>query len=70
MSSSVGCAITGKAGGFTQIAARNRTRIIRMENGEERIIEIRVDAITSDGKKGQDVRILPGDVIVVPESFF
>ena len=59
-----------KAGGFTPIAARNKTRIIRMENGGERIIEVRVDAITDAGKKGQDVRIMPGDVIVVPESFF
>jgi len=59
-----------KAGGFTQLAARNRTRIVRVENGVEKIIEINVDAITDGGKKAQDVRILPGDVIVVPESFF
>ncbi len=59
-----------KAGGFTQIAARNRTRIIRVEAGVEKIITIKVDAITEAGKKGQDVRIQPGDVIVVPESFF
>jgi len=59
-----------KAGGFTQIAARNRTRIIRVENGIEKIINVRVDAITKSGKKGQDVLIVPGDVIVVPESFF
>lgn len=58
------------AGGFTNIAARNRTRIVRMENGMEKIIEVKVDAITKAGKKGQDVRILPGDVIVIPESFF
>lgn len=59
-----------KAGGFTDIAARNRTRIVRMENGMEKIIEIRVDAITETGKKGQDLLIQPGDVIVVPESYF
>ncbi len=58
------------AGGFTQIAARNRTRIIRVENGVEKIIEVRVDAITGAGKKIQDVLIQPDDVIVVPESFF
>lgn len=58
------------AGGFTRIAARNRTRIIRVENGIEKIIEVRVDAITKTGKKIQDVPIKPGDVIVVPESFF
>ena len=58
------------AGGFTKIAARNRTRIVRVENGEEKIIEVKVDAITKSGKKAFDVRILPGDVIIVPESFF
>jgi len=58
------------AGGFTKIAARNRTRIIRVEDGVEKIINVKVDAITKAGKKAQDIRILPGDVIVVPESFF
>jgi len=60
----------GMAGGFTRIAARNRTRIIRVEDGVEKIIEVKVDAITDAGKKIQDVIIQPGDVIVVPESFF
>ena len=59
-----------QAGGFTPIASRNKTRIIRVENGMEKIINVKVDAITKSGKKGQDVLILPGDVIVVPESFF
>ena len=60
----------GMAGGFTRIAARNKTRIIRLEDGVEKIIEVKVDAITKAGKKIQDVPINPGDVIVVPESFF
>ncbi len=60
----------GMAGGFTRIAARNRTRIIRLKDGVEKIIEVKVDAITKAGKKTQDVPIKPGDVIVVPESFF
>lgn len=59
-----------KAGGFTPIAARNKTRIIRVEDGVEKIITVNVDAITKSGRKGQDVLIVPGDVIVVPESFF
>lgn len=58
------------AGGFTKIAARNKTRIVRVENDVEKIIEVKVDAITKSGKKAHDVRILPGDVIIVPESFF
>ena len=58
------------AGGFTPIAARNRTRIVRVEDGVEKIYEIRVDEITETGKKARDLRVEPGDVIVVPESFF
>lgn len=60
----------GNAGGFTSIAARRKTRIIRVENGVEKIITVNVDAITSAGRKIQDVRIKPGDIIIVPESFF
>jgi polysaccharide export outer membrane protein len=58
------------AGGFTPIAARNRTRIIRVENGVEKILEVQVDAITDAGRKIQDVVIQPNDIIFVPESFF
>lgn len=59
-----------KAGGFTELAARNKTRIIRMEDGVEQIIEVKVDKITESGLKGQDIPVRPGDVIVVPERFF
>ena len=62
--------VIGMAGGFTRIAARNRTRIVRVEEGVEKIIRVKVDAITEAGKKIQDVLIKPGDMIVVPESFF
>jgi len=58
------------AGGFTDIAARNKTRIIRVEDGVEKIIQVQVDAITDAGKKIQDVLIQANDIIVVPESFF
>jgi polysaccharide export outer membrane protein len=60
----------GTAGGFTNIAARKKTRIIRVENGVEKIITVNVDAITSAGRKIQDVRIRPDDIIIVPQSFF
>lgn len=60
----------GMAGGFTPIAARNKTRIVRLEGGVEKIIEVKVDQITGEGKKIHDVLIKADDVIVVPESFF
>jgi polysaccharide export outer membrane protein len=60
----------GTAGGFTNIAGRRKTRIIRVEDGVEKIITVNVDAIISAGRKIQDVRIKPDDIIIVPESFF
>ena len=60
----------GMAGGFTRIASRNSTRIIRLEDGVEKVIRVKVDEITDAGKKVLDVVIKPEDVIVVPESFF
>ncbi|HNY51566.1 MAG TPA: polysaccharide biosynthesis/export family protein [Smithella sp.] len=58
------------AGGFTPIASRNETRIVRNENGIEKIYEVRVDAITKGGKINQAVFVKPNDLIIVPESFF
>ena len=54
------------AGGFNEWATRNRTRIVRLEDGIEKIFEVRVDAITEDGQRGQDILVRPGDIIVVP----
>lgn len=58
------------AGGFTPIAARNKTRIIRVEDDVQKIIEVAVDAITKGGKKVHDVVVRAHDIIIVPESFF
>lgn len=60
----------GMAGGFTRIAAPNRTTIIRMENGQERILQVRVDDITGKGQKGSDISLKDKDIVVVPESYF
>ncbi len=56
----------GIAGGFTPIANRKKTRIIRVESGTEKVITVNIDAITRAGRKIQDVSIQPGDIIVVP----
>jgi polysaccharide export outer membrane protein len=58
------------AGGFTKLAARSKTRIVRVENDVEKIYNVNVDAITRGGKMIQAVLVMPNDLIVVPESFF
>lgn len=59
-----------QAGGLTPIASPNGTRIIRKYNGREETIPVRLNDILKDGDLSQDIPLLPGDLIVVPESFF
>jgi polysaccharide export outer membrane protein len=61
--------VLSKAGGLTQFAAPNRTRIVRVVDGKEKSIQVRVGDILK-GEKTADVTLQPGDVIIVPESYF
>lgn len=58
------------AGGFTQYAATNRTRVIRNNDGRNVTFVVEVTAITKRGEKSKDIRLEPNDVVFVPESFF
>ncbi len=58
------------AGGFSDVASVNNTRVIRTEDGEQKIIPIKVTDITKKGMKDKDVSLRPGDIVYVPESFF
>jgi polysaccharide biosynthesis/export protein len=58
-----------KAGGLTKLAAANRTRVVRVEDGEERVIEVDVEKIM-EGDRSHDQFLKPGDIIVVPEVYF
>ena len=59
-----------EAGGQTKTAALNRTKIIRVVDGEEQTIRVNVESIIKSGEKSKDVLLRPGDIIVVPESYF
>lgn len=59
-----------QAGGLTSTASPNGTRIIRKYNGREEIIPVRLNDILKSGDLSQDIPLRPGDLIVVPESFF
>jgi protein involved in polysaccharide export with SLBB domain len=59
-----------QAGGLTSTASPNGTRIIRKYSGREEIIPVRLNDILKDGDLAHDIPLRPGDLIVVPESFF
>ncbi len=56
------------AGGFTNIAAINNVKIVRLEHGKKVTMPIKANEII-DGKK-EDIPLQPGDMVVVPESFW
>ena len=58
-----------KAGGFTNIAAPNRTKVIRLEDGIEQTIKVNLNKVKK-GDRGLDIILQPGDTIVVPETYF
>ncbi len=55
------------AGGFDKYAAPNRTTIVRIENGEQKVIKIDLEEVIKG--KIQDLPLKPGDRINVPESW-
>jgi len=57
-------------GGLTEFAAGNRASLVRYEGGEQREYTVRVSDLIRYGDTSANVTILPGDVIIIPESFF
>jgi polysaccharide export outer membrane protein len=54
------------AGGFTKTAWKNRTNVTRIVDGQERKIQVPVEAI-GEGKE-RNFALRPGDIVFVPES--
>ena len=57
-------------GGLTQFASGNRARIVRVENGKETVIHVKVADLVNNGDVNQNALLKPGDVLVVPQSLF
>ncbi|MBV9724086.1 MAG: polysaccharide export protein [Gammaproteobacteria bacterium] len=57
-------------GGLTQFASGNRARIVRMENGKETVIHVKVADLVNNGDVKWNEPLKPGDVLVVPQSMF
>ncbi|MDD6172789.1 MAG: polysaccharide export protein [Elusimicrobia bacterium] len=57
-------------GGFTDIAAPSKVKVLRMENGRQKAIDVDIAQITKYGQKSLDITLMPGDVVFVPQSMF
>ncbi|WP_376087663.1 XrtA/PEP-CTERM system exopolysaccharide export protein [Roseomonas sp. CCTCC AB2023176] len=56
--------------GLTRYAAGDRARLVRRGPGGSEVIPVRLSALLKDGDIAQDVRMRPGDTIVIPQSWF
>jgi polysaccharide export outer membrane protein len=59
-------------GGLSQFAAGDRARLIRVdrESGQQRQYDLRIASLLRRGDVSANVRLEPGDVIIIPESMF
>jgi polysaccharide export outer membrane protein len=59
------------AGGFTDKAAPNRTKIIRTHpDGRQETIVVDLNEVVKRGRKEKDLSLIANDVLVVPETYF
>jgi polysaccharide export outer membrane protein len=57
-------------GGVTEFASGNRASVIRTVDGQQQKLNVRLDDLIKDGDISANVQMRPGDVLVIPESFF
>ena len=59
-----------EVGGLTEFAAGNQATLIRRTGEEQNEYRVRVDDLLRDGDINANVQMQPGDVLIIPESFF
>lgn len=59
-------------GGLSEYAAGNRARLVRFDaqQGRQREYALRLNSLLKSGDTSANVRLAPGDVIIIPESMF
>lgn len=57
-------------GGLTEFAAGDRASLVRYQDGRQREYRVRISSLLKDGDISANVLIRPGDVLIIPESFF
>ena len=57
-------------GGITDFAAGNKASIIRVKDGKQQKLAVRLNDLLKDGDISANVAMRPGDVLLIPESFF
>lgn len=57
-------------GGLSEFAAGNRASILRIVDGKPQQFSVRLQDLVQDGDISANVDMRPGDLLIIPESFF
>ena len=57
-------------GGLTEFAAGDNAKLVRTIDGKQQTFGINIDSLIRDGDIAQNIDILPGDIIIIPEAWF
>lgn len=59
-----------QVGGLTEFAAGNRAKIIRRTNDQYTELPVRINDLINKGDITANVDMYPGDIVIIPESWF
>jgi polysaccharide export outer membrane protein len=59
-----------RIGSIGEFADGNRASIIRNIDGVEKQFGVRIDDLVEDGDMSENVKMFPGDILVIPEAYF
>lgn len=57
-------------GGLAEFASGNSASVVRTVNGNQQKIEVRLNDLIKKGDVSANMPMRPGDVLIIPESFF
>ncbi len=57
-------------GGMTDYAAGNKSVLVRLENGKQVSYSLRLDDLVKDGDISANMAMMPGDILIISESWF
>ncbi len=59
-----------EVGGLTDFADGNRAILVRYFNGKQESYTLRLDDMLEDGDISANLALYPGDIVIIPESWF
>lgn len=59
-----------EVGGMTDFAAGNKSVLVRIDDNQQRSYGLRLDDLLRDGDISANITLMPGDIVIISESWF